>query len=331
MSAPTCSRDIVVIGCSAGGVEALPRIVQQLPREVPASFFIVQHLAPSHRPYLVDILKRVASIPIAWAEQGARIERGHIYVAPPDVHMIFTDDHISLNRGARENYARPSIDKLFRSAAAIHGNKTIGVLLTGMMDDGVAGLGAIHDAGGHVIVQDPSTAAFPDLPTRAVQMVAVDQVLPIDGIGNAIVARLEDRVPERTVPPSIALEAALDRQIQARPEELAQLGQQTPIACPDCSGPTWQLGDPDNRRYRCYLGHVNSARELLHRGSIELEAALWSAIRALNERAITLATLANDTRNAGNEQSATVYETRAKEAHTQADLVRQFMRDLTSA
>src|SRR5262249_57367245 len=130
---------MVVIGCSAGGVDALPRILQLPPRDLQAAIFIVQHMAPTAERYLVNILARSSALPVGWAEQGARIRRGCVVVAPPDVHLMFADEHITLTKAARENHARPSIDKLFRSAAAVHGSRVIAVLLTGMLDDGVAG------------------------------------------------------------------------------------------------------------------------------------------------------------------------------------------------
>jgi two-component system, chemotaxis family, protein-glutamate methylesterase/glutaminase len=322
------TRDIVVIGCSAGGVEALPRILVQLPATLPASVFIVQHLSPAHNPYLVEILRRDSQLPVAWAEQGDPVVRGKVYVAPPDVHLLFNDDHLRLSRGARENHSRPSIDKLFRSAAALHGSRVIGVLLTGMLDDGVAGLRAIRDAGGVVIVQDPDDAAFPDLPSRALLAVAPDRTLPVDGIGGALIALTREQVEPVAVPQHLALEAAIDRAGPVSPGKLSALGTQTPVACPDCNGPTWLLGDEHSRRYRCYLGHVTSARELLDGNAEQLEEALWSAVRALNERASTLEVLATDAERIGNGLASEGYVTRAREARQHADLARQFMIDL---
>lgn len=327
-SPPTRTRDIVVIGCSAGGVEALPRVLHPLPVDLPVAVFIVQHMAPTKTPYLVDILSRATQIPVGWAEQGDRIQRGRIYVAPPDVHLIFTNEHLTLTRGARENHARPSIDKLFRSAAAVHGSRTIGVLLTGMLDDGVAGLRAIRETGGFVIIQDPDDAAFPELPSRALQALAPDRMLPLDRIASTILAAAQERVPALRVPEGISLEAALDRKGNATPAELERLGPQSAIACPECQGPMWQLGEDESRRYRCYLGHVVTAREVLVQGTVAVEAALWSAVRALNERAMTLETLARDSERSGNLQAAETYTQRAQESRTQADLARQFMLDL---
>jgi two-component system chemotaxis response regulator CheB len=310
-------------------VEALPRLIQQLPADFPAKVILVQHMAATRTPYLVDILRRNSPMPVAWGEQGAPIERAHIYVAPPDLHLLFTDDHIALSRGARENYSRPSIDRTFRSAAAVHGSRTIGVLLTGMLDDGVAGLIAIQDTGGIAIVQDPANAQFPELPSRALQAMQPDRVLTIEGIASALRGLAGHQVPVHPIPSTLKIEAALDHATQASPAELQKLGPQSPLACPDCAGPLWQVGDERQRRFRCYLGHVATAREMLERGDATVEAALWSAIRALNERATTLETLAHDTEESGNIQSASAYRQRAQDARTHADIAQQFMLEVT--
>jgi two-component system, chemotaxis family, protein-glutamate methylesterase/glutaminase len=325
----THPRDIVVIGCSAGGVEALPRIVQQLPPALEAAILVVQHLAPTGTPYLVSILQRTSQLRVEWAEQGAPIEHRRIIIAPPDAHLVVSDHHVQLTKGARENHSRPSINKLFRSAAADYGSRVIGVLLTGMLEDGVAGLQAIHDAGGFVIVQDPLDAAFPELPTRALQALDPDRTLPIDAIGTEIVGLIGHDVPIVAPPQHVALEAEIDRQSQALPAEMSSLGPQTLLACPECHGPMWQLGDEVLRRFRCYLGHVATESEMLSANAVEVEAALWSAVRALNDRATTLETLRDDAARIGNGQSAESYASRAREARLQVEVARQFMLELS--
>ena len=187
MSAPgTHTRDTIVIGCSAGGTEALPRLLLQLPADLPATVLIVQHLAATSTPYLVDILTPRSRLAVRWAEHGTRIVRGRVLVAPPAVHLVLEHDHVQLLHAARENHSRPSIDKFFRSAAATRGTRVIGVLLTGMLYDGVDGVRAIQQSGGMTIVQDPADAAFPDLPAAALRAFQPDHVLPIDAIGGAI-------------------------------------------------------------------------------------------------------------------------------------------------
>lgn len=320
------TRDTVVIGCSAGGVEALALLVQQLPADLPASVLIVQHLTPTGPRYLADILARSARIRVAWAEQGARLERGRVLVAPPDVHLLLEDDHVRLSRSARENHSRPSIDKLFRSAAAVRGSRVIGVLMTGLLDDGVAGLVAIRQAGGFVIIQDPASAAYPDLPATALRTVPPDRLPPLDAIGVEVVARVGEPVRPAAIPTDIALEAQVDLAGATTPDRMRALGPQTPMSCPECHGPTWAVGDEQGRRYRCYLGHVATARDLLDASSDEVERALWSAVRALNDRAMTLETLAAD---AVHSALAETYAERAREARAQAELARAFMLSLS--
>lgn len=325
---PHHTRDIVVIGCSAGGVEALPRILQQFSRDLDAAVLIVQHMAAGQPRYLVDILSRATRIPVVWAEQGAEILHGRVLIGPPDVHMVVAEAHVQLAKGARENHARPSIDKLFRSAAVAYGSRVIGVLLTGMLDDGVAGLRAIRQAGGAVIVQDPLDAAFPELPARALRALVPDHTLPVDAIGAAITSLVGDRVGVAARPKELALESELDRASEATPDMLSMLGSQTVLACPECHGPLWKIGDEELRRFRCYLGHVSTATELLRASAVEVESALWSAVRALNDRATTLETLAADATKIGNGQSAQAYAIRARDARKQAEVARQFILDL---
>jgi two-component system chemotaxis response regulator CheB len=290
---------------------------------------IVQHLAPRGAHYLVGILARSSRMAVAWAEQGAAIQPGQVLVGPPDVHFLCADDRVCLSGGPRENHVRPSIDKLFRSAAAAYGSRVIGVLLTGMMDDGVGGLRAIRQAGGAVIVQDPMDAAYPELPTRALQAIEPDRTLRLDEIGGAIAALVGQPVAAVPRPAQVALEAAIDRRTDVSPAEMNAAWTQTSLSCPECHGPMWQLGDERARRFRCYLGHATTAHDLLGAANVEVEQALWSAVRALNDRASTLETLANDAERTGSLQSAQSYARRARETRAHAEIARKFMLDLT--
>lgn len=323
------NRDIIVIGCSAGGVEALPRLVQQLPADLAASVMIVQHMGPQRETYLVDILQRQSKLPVAWAEQGAKVVPGRILVCPPDVHLLFSDDHVMLARSARENHSRPSIDKLFRSAAATYAGRTIAVLLTGMLFDGIAGLAAVCTAGGFTIIQDPRDAQFPDLPTHALEVIVPDRTLPLDQIAAAVREAVTESAPAATVPAEVLIAAQIDATGCATPELMHRLGPQVAISCPDCHGPMWKVGDEKARRFRCYLGHVNAAQDLIHETTVELESALWSAVRALNDRAATLETLASDAKRVGNAQTAAAYAERGREARVHAEIARKFMLDLS--
>jgi two-component system chemotaxis response regulator CheB len=329
MAAATVKRDIIVVGTSAGGVEALPHLLRPLPQDLPAAVLIVQHQAPSRDPQLVNILKRNADIEVRWAEQGERFRSGCVYLAPPDVHLSFSNDHLALTGGPRENYARPSIDRLFRSAAALHSSRTIAVLLTGMMDDGVAGALAILEGGGRVIVQDPRDAAFPELPTRALAAFTPDFTLPLDRIPSALLELAGEEVVVRRPPADVMFEHSLDMKPGSLPTDLDQLGPRSPTRCPECGGTLWSIGRPQTPRWRCYLGHIATPRELLLRSSEEVEMTLWSGVRALYEHAITLDSLAESARSSGS-IIADEYEQRARETRHQAELARSFVVDLVS-
>lgn len=324
-------RDIIVIGCSAGGVDALPRLLQQLPVRLPAAVFVVMHMAANRDPYLVEILRRASVLPVTWAEQGEAFETGHVYVAPPDVHLLFNDGNLQLARTARENHSRPSIDKLFRSAASAHGSRVIGVLLTGMLDDGVAGLATIREAGGMVIVQDPADAQFPDLPANALAALPADHVLPVEQLGGSLAKLAGTAVGHAPVPRLVAVEANYDRTGAVTPADMQQLGPQTPFGCPDCGGPLWQVGSEYARRFRCYNGHAMSARQLIVESEVKVEGALWSAVRALNDRAGTLETLAADAEKLGHQQTAQAYAGRARQTREQAELARVFLVQLQAS
>ncbi len=321
------TRDIVVVGCSAGGVEALPALLGTLNKDLPGALAIVQHLAP-HNAFLVEILRRASPLPVTWGEQGERVMPRHVYVAPPDVHMMFLDDHLRLTAGPRENHSRPSIDKLFRSAAAAHGSRVIGIVLTGMLDDGVAGLRAIREAGGLTVVQDPGEAQYPDLPQQAVSSAEPDHVLPLVDIGALLRELVGTPVKPTSIPRPLEIEAQLDATPVAPIGRLSELGEQTTITCPECGGPLWMIGKEGERRFRCYVGHVTTGRELLAQNDDKLETALWSAVRALDERATTLETLAADSQRRGSEQAAISYSDRAREVRQQGELARRFMHDL---
>jgi two-component system chemotaxis response regulator CheB len=330
MAAPKLAvrrRNLVVIGMSAGGVEAVPRVLAQLPGNFPAAIMLVQHHGRRHEPsQLVRILQRASTLPVMWAEQGARVESGHVYVAPADTHLTVNDMHVRLSRGPRENFMRPSIDRLFRSAAADHGAQTIGVLLTGMMADGISGLLAIHASGGRTIIQHPLDAEFAELPARALREHRPDATLRIDEIGNALMEMTEEEpASSPAAPETVSLEAAFDRAGVTTPDDMDKLGDRVQQMCPECGGPLWKLNQD---RWRCYLGHSVNAAVLLDKSDEQVEAALWSAVRALHERSATWDSLAKDAKASGIDRVANDYGERAREARDQAELARKFMLDL---
>lgn len=321
-------RDIVVVGASAGGIEALTTFLGSLPSDLEAAVLVVQHLSPQSTGQLVRLLGRHSALPVVWADQGMPIERGRVYLGPPDVHFLVERSRIALVAGAMENHARPSINRLFRSAAASYGSRVVGVLLTGMLDDGAAGLLAVRACGGVVIVQDPVDAAFPSMPRSALEAMTPDAVLPLREIPAEIVRRVAEPAQEVDVPPEVALEADLDRTGRVDVSAMRSLGPQATISCPECGGPTWAVGETSTRSYRCYLGHASSAHTMLATKGSEVDRAMWAAVRALEERGATYSRLASDAESFGSSATALRYRDQAQTAFGQVGQVRRFIEAL---
>jgi two-component system chemotaxis response regulator CheB len=286
------SNHLVVIGASAGGVNALLTIAGQLPPGFAAPVCIAQHIGrdPSLLP---ELLGYRGANPARHASNGERLVPGTLHVAPPDCHLLVEDGIVRLNRGPKENHARPAIDPLFRSAAFSHGPRVIGILLTGQMDDGTAGLQAIKDCGGTVIVQDPATAEEPEMPRNALMHVAVDHCVPLDRIAPLLVQLVQGDagIAAPPVPLQVAREVAIN-QGDATVQQLEGIASPSTLTCPDCGGNLWEMKDHRPLRYRCHTGHAFSPVSLARAQQDVAEQALWSAVRALREREILLRRLA---------------------------------------
>lgn len=292
------ARDIVTVGASAGGIEALTTLVANLPIELPAALFVVVHI-PSEAPsVLASILDRAGSLPASSARDRAPIEHGHIYVAPPDRHLLLTRHEMRLTRGPRENRHRPAIDPLFRSAALSFGWRVVGVVLSGALNDGTAGLLAIKRAGGVAMVQDPTTAAFPGMPSSALAYVPVDWCLPVPALAKKIVALAsgeEVMQAERKGAVHVVDEMDEEQKTEMRIEtEIAGLnpaavGQPPPYGrissytCPACHGPLWEIQDGTLLRFRCRVGHAFTAETMVQGQDDNIEEALWLALNTLEE------------------------------------------------
>jgi two-component system, chemotaxis family, protein-glutamate methylesterase/glutaminase len=275
-------RDIVVIGASAGGVEALDRLVRGFPPELPAAVLVVLHLPAGGRSVLPAILARAGGLPATVPQDGERPERGHIYVAPPDRHLLLVGQQMRLTGGPRENGHRPAIDPLFRSAARSAGRRVVAIVLSGNLDDGAAGSRLVKERGGMVLVQDPEDALYPDMPASAAAVTDVDALVPVADIAGRICAALEEPLPE-------AEEDEASREEREEEElaaaELALDGQPTELSCPECGGPLWERSEGPLVRFACRVGHVFSPESLIEQHGKELERALWAAQRNLEERA----------------------------------------------
>jgi two-component system, chemotaxis family, protein-glutamate methylesterase/glutaminase len=270
-------HDIVVVGASAGGVEALAALARSLPADLPAAVFVVLHVPSTGSSALPDILSRHGPLPAAHVKDGEPIENGRIYVAPPDHHVLLRTGHVHLSRGPRENGHRPAVDPLFRSAAHQYASRVIGVVLSGALDDGTAGLTAVKSRGGLAVVQEPGDALYPGMPDSALEHVRVDHVVPTADMG-ALLARITAE-PSPEAPGSAPDHMEVEVQVEGFSLEAMEgerPGRPSGFSCPDCNGVLWEIQDGQLQRFRCRVGHAWSPESLLTQQSEALEAALRS-------------------------------------------------------
>jgi two-component system chemotaxis response regulator CheB len=283
---PGARRSIIVIGTSAGGLEALDGLVAQLSADLDASIFIVQHMpAEMTAKVLLARLSRHGAFQCKLAVDGETFKRRWIYIAPPDYHLLLKKTTVLVTKGARENRSRPGIDPLFRSAAVAHGARVIGVILTGMLDDGTAGLLAIKKCGGLAVVQDPRDAAYPSMPQSALRNVKVDHCVPLSQMGGLLTRLAGESVAEmRPIPREVQIEAEIAERVLSDVAQINGLGRQVPYNCPNCSGVLWEMQGAEVRRFRCHTGHAFSVATLLASQSEKVEETLWLALRMFEER-----------------------------------------------
>lgn len=279
-------HDIIVIGTSEGGLETLDELIGQLPAHLAASIFIVQHMAPDNSgESLIRQLSRHSSFAPSLAKEGQRFKPGRIYIAPADNHLLLKRDTVLVRKGARENRSRPGIDPLFRSAATAHGARVIGVVLTGMLDDGAAGLMAIKRCGGITVVQDPKDAAYPGMPQNALDSLHVDFCVPIAGMGQLLATLVSKPHREiRLVPSDVRTEAKIAERVLSDVAQVNGLGTQVPYNCPNCGGVLWEMKASKAKRYRCHTGHSFTVPALLASQSEKIEELLWISLRMFEER-----------------------------------------------
>lgn len=285
-------HDIIVIGASAGGVYALKELAASLPPDFKAAIFIVQHLSSTAPSFLPKILSSVGPLKAEHPADGDPIRFGHIYIAPPDHHLLIESDRILVKRGPKENRFRPSIDALFRSAAYSCGTRVIGVVLTGLLDDGTSGMWSIKRLGGIGIIQDPDDAMYPSMPNSVLEYVEVDHRVSIAGLAPLLCQLTEKTPAEIQLLPAeeakrIRTEVEIAAQKNAFDMGIQKIGEPSSLTCPECHGALVQLNEGKLVRYRCHTGHAFTASFLLSEVSKSVEDSLWNAVRALEE-AITL-------------------------------------------
>lgn len=280
------TKNIIVIGASAGGVDALSRLCATLPADLPACVFVAQHLSPASRSVLPQLLGRAGPLPAMAPVDGQVFEPGHIYVAPPDHHLLLRGDKMLVRRGPHENRTRPAVNALFRSAALAAGSRVIGMVLTGLLDDGTEGLIAIKAAGGTSVVQDPEDAEWPSMPRNAVKRDHVDHVVPLANMAPLLVRLTsEEAGPSIPLPAEYATEDRIAAQEFAVTEpEIETPGAPSHLSCPDCGGVLNQINTGDELRFRCQVGHAFTPLGLADAQNEELERALSVAVRTHRDR-----------------------------------------------
>ncbi|HEU5097728.1 MAG TPA: chemotaxis protein CheB [Roseiflexaceae bacterium] len=283
-------RDIIVVGASAGAFEALKQLVAGLPADFSASLLVVRHIPPTGPGLLPEILSAAGSLPVVAGTDGDALRPGWIYVAPPDHHLLVERDRVRVTRGPKENGFRPAVDALFRSAAYVFGPRVIGVVLSGALDDGTAGLWAIKDRGGIAIVQDPAEAAYPSMPNHAIRHVAVDHIASIPAIAGLLIELTRQTIAEEMAPmsESLKIEHRIAMEDNALQAGVMTLGSISPYTCPDCHGTMVQLRDTEITRFRCHTGHGFTIDGLLAAIDESIDDTLWSAVRVLEERLLLL-------------------------------------------
>jgi two-component system chemotaxis response regulator CheB len=308
---------VVGIGASAGGVDALIRLVRHLPGDLPAAICVVLHVPATGRSLLAPILDRVTDLSVSVAVDGEPLLPGRIYVAPPDRHLTVADGRIRLGRGPKENAVRPAVDPMLRSLAAAYGADGIAVVLSGALGDGSSGALAVKQAGGTVIVQDPDDATVASMPESALRAVGeVDAVLPSTEIGPALRRLADGAGADRE-------NTGVDAQDDPQPPPADRAaGPPSPFSCPECNGPLWEADEGQVVRYRCRVGHAFSEDSLIIEQGSAVEAALWSALEALEERAEFLTRVAarhGDARPRLRDR----FDGAARDAQTRAELIRR--------
>jgi two-component system chemotaxis response regulator CheB len=317
------NRDIIVIGGSAGSGGVLQRIMADLPPDLDASLFVATHVPSQSAGYLADMLSRGSTLPVRTAVDGQPIEKGHVYVAVPDRHLLVIDGTVRLGDGPRENMTRPAIDPLFRSAALSYGPRTVGVVLSGLLNDGASGLRAIKACGGTAIVQHPLDAAEDQMPLAALECVEVDEVAAAADLAKVIAQVSRTPASKKCEPPSnLQLEVEIAGGKRLGSDALRQIAEPTALSCPDCHGVLSEVRGEKPLRYRCQIGHAYTAEVVAER-SEEVEHAMRIALRVMEERVTLVTRMAEDARQAGRHAVAELYEARAVEYGRYATVLRE--------
>jgi two-component system chemotaxis response regulator CheB len=330
----SAGHDIIVLGASAGGVEALSELISRLPADLPAAVFIVLHVPAYGGSIMPSILTRRGPLPAVHPKDGEDIRLGHVYVAPPDHHLILEIGKVRLTHGTAENGHRPAVDTLFRSAARTYGPRVLGVILSGTLDDGTAGLQAIKLRGGITLVQDPEEALFAGMPNSAKENVAVDYIQSVAGLAKTLVRLVHEPVAAQGTPmppsgsPDENSKDAIDTKVKVAELDMEAVetpcvGKPSAFSCPACHGVLWEVEDGELVRFRCRVGHAFSPESLLASQSDYLEKAFCVALRALEESGALADRLRDWASERGHSLASSRFDEQANDARRRAEIIRQ--------
>ena len=323
-------RDIVVIGASAGGVYALRDLAAALPPDFGAAVFVVLHVSAHSPSYLPGILDHAGPLKATHPKDGESIQRGHIYVAPPDHHLLLEHEQVIVKKGPKENRFRPSIDALFRSAAYTYGSRVIGVVLTGLLDDGTSGMWSVKRLGGLGVIQEPDDALHPSMPDSVLQHVDVDYQVPITELAPLLCRLIDETVPDKPKLPENELnrmetEIQIAAQVNAFEMGILDMGEPTPLTCQECSGALVSIKEGKLIRYRCHTGHAYTASALLADVTKTVEESFWKAVRSLEETVILLEQSGKQFAEGGNMAAAEQFFQKARETRERAVRTREYI------
>ncbi|HYF02449.1 MAG TPA: chemotaxis protein CheB [Patescibacteria group bacterium] len=327
MSSQNYNHDIICIGASAGGVEALLTLMSGLPGNFPASIFVVVHMPAEPPSILHDILHRNGQLKVIQAQDGAFIKPGVMYVAQNDKHLVIEEGFLRVIHGPKENRFRPAIDPLFRSAALVYGPRAVGVILSGLLDDGTSGLVTIKEAGGIAIVQDPEDAMYPSMPKSALSRVKADYTVPISLLADVLKQVVEMPIGQNTsagIHKRTKLETDIVKMDGDVMGKTQVIGKPSGFACPECHGTLWEVEDPNMLRFRCHVGHAYTAASLQADQSENLEDKLWAVVAALDENAMLLRRMADENINSDS-MTPDELEEQAQKADENSQLLRSII------
>lgn len=322
---------IAVIGASAGGLNALKEMVLHFQPGLDIAYCVVLHLSrKAIGDFVVHGLSQVTPLSCHLAVNGALIEKGNIYVARPNQHLLVKDGYLILGGGPEENRFRPSIDVLFRSAAVAYSSNAFGIILTGLLDDGTAGMSALKRSGGTCIVQDPNEAEYPDMPLSVINNIEVDHVVPLDEIGEVIaISIIQKKGNERSVvPQDVIAESKIAETTAVGIDIIESIADKSEFACPDCGGNLWMMKDSPFKRYRCHIGHAYTERDLAAKQDEMANATLWVALRMMEERKHLLKKLEIETAKKGYKTTSTGHIEKQKQLQHHIDTLKNMLFNL---